>query len=166
MEKEIWKNINNYTNYEISNFGRVRSSKYREPRILKPRKSKNGYLYINLSRNGEYKSFNIHRLVAETFMGKSDLTVNHIDENKNNNNLSNLEFVSSKENKEKYRKNNPFYISGEKNKNSKLKKEDIKNIIFMRNGGKTFNEISIIYGVSRNCIMDVFYNRTWKEIIR
>ena len=90
---EIWKDIEGYEGlYQVSNLGRIKSKR----KILK---NINGeYLKVGLSKNGVQKTLYIHRLVAETFFGKSKLQVNHKDENKHNNNINNLEFISFKEN--------------------------------------------------------------------
>lgn len=102
---EIWKDIEGYNNkYQISNYGRVKSlyNNHLEKRevILKPRKSNNGYLYINLYKNSKCKTKRIHRLVAEAFLyNKNKLEqVNHIDGNKLNNNVNNLEWISASDN--------------------------------------------------------------------
>lgn len=91
--EEIWKEIENYEElYWVSNIGRVKSKR----KILKPINSE--YLKVGLSKNGIQTTKYIHRLVAETFLGKSDLQVNHKDENKHNNCVDNLEWITFKEN--------------------------------------------------------------------
>ena len=97
--KEEWKDIENYEGvYQVSSFGRVK--RLNTNRILKSGKSKGGYPYVVLSKNGITSNKTIHRLVAEGFIpnpeNKSD--VNHIDEDKTNNIVSNLEWMTRKEN--------------------------------------------------------------------
>lgn len=94
---EVWKTINGFPNYEISSFGNVRNSK---GLILKPKKNKGGYLEVCLCENGKRKSFLVHRLVAIHFIDNSNNynEVNHKDENKTNNHVSNLEWCSPKYN--------------------------------------------------------------------
>lgn len=92
---EIWKDIEEFNGkYEISSYGRLRNktSKY----VLKPRKNYKGYLDINIC--GKTKL--IHRLVAQAFILNQDNKpqVNHIDEDKTNNNVVNLEWCTAKEN--------------------------------------------------------------------
>ena len=96
---EVWKEVENYDgDYLISNYGEVKSLK-KKPRILKKRKNRYGYFYVNLCKNGKYKSLDIHRLVALHFLNNSyKKQVNHKDGKKSNNNLCNLEFVTAKEN--------------------------------------------------------------------
>ena len=101
MNNEIWKPVLDYIGlYEVSNLGRVRSLKFNKFRILKPFKTKKGYLHVDLCEDGKRKEFNIHRLVWETFNGKipDGMQVNHIDENKLNNRLDNLNLMTPKEN--------------------------------------------------------------------
>ena len=96
---ETYKNIIGFNGvYQISNLGNVRNIKTNK--ILKPRIHTNGYLRVSLCINGLAKDYLIHRLVASTFinnpLNKSD--VNHIDGNKQNNNLINLEWATRSEN--------------------------------------------------------------------
>lgn len=99
------KKIQNYDNYLIDENGKV----YNEitKRYLKGSIGENGYLYYRLSRNGKKKMFYAHRLVAEAFIPNINNlpVVNHIDNNKLNNNVANLEWVSYSENTQ-YWKNN------------------------------------------------------------
>lgn len=95
---ELWLSIDDYPNYEVSSEGRVRNAK--TGRILKPQPHNSGYLQVSLSKNNKEKSFKIHRLVADRFYdGDHDgLDVNHIDGDKTNNHISNLEFCTRSRN--------------------------------------------------------------------
>lgn len=99
-EKEIWKEIDGFPDYEVSNLGRVCSFKKKYPKILKPGKNRYGYLYVILYNGGKMIGKTIHRLVAEAFVPNPDNKpqVNHIDEDKLNNVVDNLEWVTCKEN--------------------------------------------------------------------
>ena len=93
--EEIWCPIKGYEGfYGVSDKGRVRSLKSGKERILKPGSDKDGYLQVGLYKNGEKKMCKVHRLVAQTFIPNPDnLTeVNHKDEDKINNKVSNLEW--------------------------------------------------------------------------
>ena len=98
--KEQWKVIDFASNYEVSNTGFVRNktTKY----ILKGRETVNGYLQVSLKIDNKNKFMNkyIHRLVAQFWLDNIDnkKEVNHIDGNKKNNNILNLEWVTAKEN--------------------------------------------------------------------
>lgn len=107
--EEIWKDIKGYEGlYQVSNFGRVKSlpklkktptaTFITEERIIKPHLCA-GYLRLGLCKDGQLKEFFVHRLVAVAFIGDANgLTVNHKDENKLNNNASNLEYITLAEN--------------------------------------------------------------------
>lgn len=108
--KEIWKTVPNYEGeYEVSSKGRVRSVKAKRPdkgHILKAyRNKRNGYLYLALSKNGVARTVRVHKIVMMAFnprgeYGKYDknLTINHIDGDKTNNSLGNLEWCTQSEN--------------------------------------------------------------------
>lgn len=103
--KEIYKTIPFNEDYEISNFGNVRSTKkygVNKTRILKPSISNKGYYMVALSKNGKMHTYTIHNLVVNTFIGeRKGLVINHIDGNKLNNHLENLECITQKENMKK-----------------------------------------------------------------
>ena len=95
---EIWKDIKGYEGlYIISNTGKVKGLKYNK--LLKP-VLQNGYLYIHLCKNSKNKAYLLHRLVAQHFIDNPDNLpeVNHKDENKTNNDASNLEWCDAKYN--------------------------------------------------------------------
>lgn len=95
---EEWKDIKGYEGfYKISNLGNVLSAK--RNKLLKPIEHK-GYLKVMLSKHGKQKSFKVHRLVAIHFIPNpnKDGCINHIDENRKNNNVLNLEWCTIAEN--------------------------------------------------------------------
>lgn len=98
---ENWKAVKGFEDYyEVSDLGRVRNSR---KQILRTYIINSGYEGIKFTVKGIRTSHLVHRLVLDTFKPSSDVTkkeVNHIDENKHNNCLSNLEWVTSKENKQ------------------------------------------------------------------
>jgi ribosomal protein L22 len=101
---EIWKPIEGYEDYEVSSFGRVKSFKSKKNivgRILKPNLVK-GYFVVGLCKDKKEKKASIHQLVAAAFLNykydRVNSVVNHIDGNKTNNNISNLEVVTQRKN--------------------------------------------------------------------
>ena len=109
MDNEIWRDIEGFEGrYQVSNMGRIKSlervdslGRRVNERILSPGKDGKGYLFVILCKGGERKRYFIHRLCLMTFNPHPDmenLQVNHIDENKTNNHLSNLEWTTCKEN--------------------------------------------------------------------
>ena len=97
----------------MSNLGHVKN---KHGRILKPEYSNKGYACVILRKNGNNHKFRVHRLVAELFIpNPNDLPeVNHKDENKANNEVSNLEWCTHKENMNSYVGNHPDGIGYEK----------------------------------------------------
>ena len=98
------KDIKNYEGlYAITSCGKVWS--YRRKKFLKSATEKNGYLRVDLSKDGEGKSFLIHRLVAEAYIPNPNNyeTVDHIDFDKTNNCVNNLQWMSRSENCRKKR---------------------------------------------------------------
>lgn len=102
MIGEIWKKIDEAPDYEVSNFGEVRSQKYGDKRIIKQNIKKSGYKEVGLCYEpNKRKWFLVHRLVLSTFNpieNMNNMEVNHKDENKCNNHLDNLEWMTSKDN--------------------------------------------------------------------
>lgn len=98
--KEIWKDILGYEGkYMVSNWGRVKSLNYNKTgkeRIMKLTKASNGYLQVNLSKDGKRKFCYVHRLVATAFCENPEgyTVVNHINENKADCRANNLEWCS------------------------------------------------------------------------
>ena len=109
---EEWRPIEGYEGlYEISSYGRVRSldkyvksksESYRlhKGKVLSPEKNTRGYLSVVLSYNGKHKTITVHRLVAQAFLPNPDNLpeINHKDEDKTNNNVTNLEWCDHKYN--------------------------------------------------------------------
>lgn len=109
---EVWKDIRDYEGlYQGSNWGRVKSLdrwvkdtngslRFYKGKILKPVTNSRGYFQVGLCKNGKVKFHLVHRLVAEAFLDNPDNLpcVNHKDENKQNNNVENLEFCDCKYN--------------------------------------------------------------------
>ena len=144
---EKWKDIKGYENtYQVSNFGRIRSldriyvqpSKWGTPmfkkykgKVLNPTDNGNGYLIISLrDDNRNRKNFYVHRLVAEHFLREiaGGEVVNHLDYNKKNNNVENLEWTTISGNTKH------FFIN-----NERVKKQVLNNAF----NGKETNKKSI-----------------------
>jgi len=103
---EEWRDVIGYNgDYQISNLGRVKSFKYIRERILIPKKKKNGYLQVILSKNNTHKTITIHKLVAIAFLNHSDnspghqkIVVDHINNIKDDNRSANLQLLTERQN--------------------------------------------------------------------
>ena len=120
-ENEVWKDIEGYEgHYQVSDMGRVKSLKRQSEMILKtPRGGKDKYPIVILCIDGKRKTCQVHQLVAMSFLdhvpnGKSYIStvVDHIDNDKTNNKLSNLQILTQRENLIKDKKNKTSKFTG------------------------------------------------------
>lgn len=90
----LWKVINEFPKYSVSDDGRVKNNK--SGKVLTPHPDSNGYLSVSLCRDGKHFTRRVHRLVAEAFIPNplNLHDINHKDGNKNNNSSSNLEYCT------------------------------------------------------------------------
>ncbi len=172
MQKEIWTSIINYEGwYSVSNFGRIRRDKIGQSthagRIIKGYPSRKNYITVNLSKKGIQKKYRIHKLVISSFLeicpeGKQ---VNHKDADKNNNHLSNLEYVTPKENVIHAWKNRICKsFLGSKHGNAKLKEKNIPQIKKLRKGGVSYRKIGEKFNVTYGTIEKIIKNKSWRHI--
>jgi predicted XRE-type DNA-binding protein len=182
--KEVWKKLVGYEGlYDISSRGRVKrlrrvvkikksNGSYYDyiitERILKNSLTTYGYYKISLGPKKDRKSVLVHRLVGITFLVNIDNKpqINHIDGDKTNNNVENLEWVTNQENaihahKTGLRKG-PI---GELNTKAKLKEKDILEIrSLLKNNNIKLKEVARLYGVSISTISAIKTRRKWKHL--
>jgi hypothetical protein len=166
---EIWKDIDGFDKYQISNFGRIRSlTKKSGGRLLTPIKTNKGYLTVRLYNESGYKQLKIHRLVALTFIDNPLLKeqVNHINGIKTDNNINNLEWVNNQENQIHAISLGLSKIEpGEKSRNVKLTQKQVDEIKSKYIYGKKglSQELSQEYNISTHSIRSIWYGNNWKS---
>ena len=100
MIQEEWKDIPNLKGYQASNIGNIRSLNYNKKGIIKnlSQYSLGGYLAVKITIDGKGRRYLAHRLIISAFKGENKKEVNHIDGDKHNNNIDNLEYCTRSEN--------------------------------------------------------------------
>lgn len=156
MKNETWKSIPQFSCYQISSKGRVKSLKGKEERIISQKTKKNGYKEVCLINDlKKRKCLYVHRIVCSVFLGDlQNLNVNHIDGIKSNNCLDNLEVCTYSENmlhayKLGLRKPNKLY---------RFNEDHIKRINLFRSQGFTQKQLSIIFNCNIKTIRNVLKN--------
>lgn len=172
---ETWRKVVGYCGaYEVSDLGRVRSVARYAPgnkpsirRWIKERELRQAfsgkYFVVHLSLNGRKPNHYVHRLVAEAFIGPiaKGMTVNHINGNKLDNRLVNLEVVSHKSNIEHAIRTGLRNQRGEKNCRARLKPEDV---LCIRACRLPKDEIAKLWGIKPSYVKDILNRRAWSHI--
>lgn len=177
-DTEVWKDYPKFDRYKVSNQGRIIRKFYRSPsgrknkeKILTNIDQNDGYFRVGIKKReeGSNTTYLVHRMVAETFLeNKEDKEfVNHIDGNKKNNCVDNLEWVTREENVIHAVDNNMIGYNYLRNKkisdnNIELSDKQINEIILMSEKGASAREIAEDFSVSHTTINDVIngkYNK-------
>lgn len=181
MSKEIWKEIKGYEGYySVSNKGRVKSLERVVPhdegkgeRVIKERIItnwvSNGYHNVSFSVDGKVTKHKVHRLVAAAFISNHEdkFTVNHIDGDKTNNEVSNLEWATLSENNKHAYDTGLYTTFGENQPTSKLTVDEVIEIrekYKHREDHETYTYIAKKYGISRRALADVLKYKSWKNL--
>jgi len=148
---EIWKQLEDYPDYEVSNLGRIKSNKRKNPIIIKQVKDSTGYYAVHLWNNNKNVHKRVHTLVLEGFVGKrfDGMDASHLDNNKENNNLINLIWESHEKNTQR-------------REGIKLNIETASEIRVLLKRGFTIPIISDIYGICERQIYDIKNNKAWR----
>lgn len=143
-----------------------------EGRKLKPSKGVRGYLVVGLfDKDGKVTSLKHHRLIAQAFIPNPDNKpyINHIDGNKHNNCVSNLEWATPQENSD-HAVLHGLTPSGERNGAAKLSDKEVAEIYHLVMAGAAVNRLAKTYSVDRNTLTRAVYKRlsethkiSWKE---
>ena len=166
--------------YEVSNYGRIKGLAYtyvmptghpaiRPERILVNQQGKTGYWVVMMRNrsnpNNKVKCVKIHRLIAKAFIPNPDNLpcINHIDGNSFNNEISNLEWCTHKQNiQHAFRIGLVPKVMGEKTTNAKLTEEQV---LFIYNSNKCYKDLMKMFNVtSSSCIYSIKSGRTWSHL--
>jgi hypothetical protein len=160
---EEWKDVLGYENrYKISNTGDVYS--LLSKKILEPGLGTNGYKLVILRKNGKSKTKYIHVELAKVFLGArpTGYVINHIDANKRNNKVTNLEYVTQKQNLDHSEKLGR--LNRRDNGSTKINFERAREIKELyAAGGITHRELGEQFGLARNTITQIMNDYIWRE---
>lgn len=138
-------------------------------RFKNPVENRKGYLRYSIYVFGRRKFFFVHRLVLKTFNpvdGMDNLQVNHIDGNKKNNHLENLEWCTPAENIRHAYKVGLKSVKGIKNPACRLTEENVREIVEMLLAKRPYKEISQKFNISKNTVAAIRSKRLWKDITK
>lgn len=167
MTQEVWEKVRDYPRFEISNFGNVRRL-YNRQGVTRPvtlRDNSSGYLTVSMSG----RTWTVHALVMRAFVGErpSEMVINHKDANKHNNCLSNLEYVTKKENS-RHAWDHGLVPSGrhkgESHANAVLTSNDVREIRMLLQEGTSQQKIAERYGVCRGTVYAISKNKLWRHL--
>lgn len=180
--KEVWRNIDGYKHYQVSNIGRVVARKHKtwiernqshgtiKEHFLKAEKDKDGYLKVRLHKHGNSRKFFVHRLVATAFIPNKENKpqVNHKDGIKDNNVVYNLEWVTASEQRKHAYDTGLQSACGEKNGKAKLTYKEIGEIRMLHSYGYKHQELADIYNISCSHVTNIvnykYWNTVWDSI--
>jgi hypothetical protein len=170
---EIWKDIIEYEGiYQVSNYGRVINIKSNKIKMFA--KHSNGYLCVHLYKSGKCSAQLLHRVVVQHFIENNENKpcVNHIDGDKHNNHVDNLEWVTYLENakhaweKGLYTKDlDRPWVRGSNSGKSKLDEQKAKEIYDLANKSTlTIKEITKLYNISKPVVIQIKNRKAWIHI--
>jgi hypothetical protein len=162
-----WKQIPSCPQYEASSTGEIRlihggrwnrQGKPRKPWLVR------GYSYVTLRLKGERTNKQVHRLVAEAFLGPSLLQVNHINGARSDNRIENLEYLTPKENQAHSKNVLKTFQMGERHHNSSLTEAKVREIFALVDKGLSDLAISRVIGCSRPNVSYIRRGEAWAHL--
>lgn len=149
--------------YQVSSCGRVRSLRSGSPRVLKLAARPDGYLSVWA---GEKSMSLVHRLVAQAFLGEppDGMQVNHIDGDKSNNEVRNLEYVTRKQNMQHALRTGLMPRDGADNPSAKATEEQIRQAHQMVSSGIGVKRVAESLGLPHSVVRHAVNGKTWKHL--
>ena len=156
--------IPNHERYEISKFGVIRN--VTNKKIKSQYISSTGYYMVSFSYNNKSKPQRVHRLIASTFIDNPNnyRFINHIDGDKLNNSIDNLEWCTHSQNMKHAFETGLINNTGIENGMSKLNEENVIQIKVMLRNGYSQQKIADKFNVSRSCILKINLGKTWGHV--
>lgn len=164
IHNELWKDVVGFEGaYKVSSFGRVKSLRGLKGGFLKPLKNTDGYLMVVLFSGGKRECHRIHRLVATHFIVNPDdkETVNHIDGDKENNRLDNLEWATRSEQALHMFRIGLKSHKGENHPRRRLNNEQVLEVFNSKEAAKLLSDK---YNVSRDTISSIRKGYIWSHL--
>ena len=169
--KERWRAVVGYEGiYEVSDFGNVKRVKAGPStfigKVLVSVPDTRGYMCVCLYNDGKRHTALVHHLVTKSFLGDRPLgrEVNHINGDKKNNRLENLEYVTSSENQRHAYRIGLKSNKGEKHPGSKLTEDDVYEILHLLETGVAQAEIARCFDVTRTTIWRIAHGKNWTHL--
>lgn len=161
MEWKVIPCTNN--NYECNEFGQIR--KVGKEELKSTYADKQGYERVGVYFDCKDHSMRVHNLIMNAFYGEKPFDkaeINHIDGNKMNNSLDNLEWCTAKENS-RHSVESGLYPSGERHYNSKYKQEDILEMYKLYKNGNSVSEIASLYNNDYRNVIRIVHGDRWNR---
>ena len=167
--EEIWKAIKNYSAYMVSNYGRVKSFIiHKDGKLLNTSvANRNGYVGVHLYKDGKKTQFSVHRLVAEAFIPnpKNKPQINHLNGDKTDNRVDNIEWATASENtKHSFANGLQVVLRGENAGSAKLSSHQVRRIKLMLELGTKHVEIAKMFPVQSSQITRIASGERWAHI--
>lgn len=163
---EYFKPVEGFEFYQVSNLGRVLSTKRKEPKYLKACPIKTGYLVVGLLKNNEQQTKSVHRLVAEAFLPNPEglPEVIHLDSDKTNNTVKNLKWGTSAESIQNSINNGKREMpAGEAHYKTFLTSEQVKTIREFYNKQGVSEVYKAYPQINKKTLQGIITNKNWKE---
>lgn len=152
--------------WEVSANGELRSTRRRNPVLVKGIVKKTGYVHVTRTDDNKVRTIRLHQIVAETFLGpKPDgAIVRHLNDNKQDNRVSNLAWGTQEEN-EADKRSNERGPQGERHPLAKLTEDDVRSIRRQHSvGDHTLDEIGRPYGLKKAAVWKIVHRKTWRHV--